>query len=179
MSVFLRFALGIDWVNTLFSKIASWTVLLAAMICAANAFIRYGLDWSSNGMLEIQWYMFAYTVMVGAPFVLKVNEHVRVDLVYGKLKGNWPVYVDIFGIIFFLLPVIGVLAWLSWPYFLKVLLSGEMSQNAGGLIRWPAVLALPLGFAMMWLQGVSELIKRLSHLGGSYLMDTHYEKPLQ
>lgn len=130
-------------------------------------------------MLEIQWYMFAYTVMVGAPFVLKVNEHVRVDLVYGKLKGNWPVYVDIFGIIFFLLPVIGVLAWLSWPYFLKVLLSGEMSQNAGGLIRWPAVLALPLGFAMMWLQGVSELIKRLSHLGGSYLMDTHYEKPLQ
>jgi len=179
VSVFLRFALGVDWVNTQFSKLASWTVLLAAMICAANAFIRYGLDWSSNGMLEIQWYMFAYTVMVGAPFVLKVNEHVRVDLVYGKLKGNWPVYVDIFGIIFFLLPVIGVLAWLSWPYFLKVLVSGEMSQNAGGLIRWPAVLALPLGFAMMWLQGVSELIKRLSHLGGSYVMDTHYEKPLQ
>ena len=179
MSVFLKFALFIDWISDQFSKLASWTVLFAAMICAGNAFIRYGLDWSSNGMLEIQWYMFAYTVMVGAPYVLKVNEHVRVDLIYGKLKGNWPVYVDIFGIVVFLLPVIGLLAWLSWPYFLKVLVSGEMSQNAGGLIRWPAVLALPLGFAMMWLQGISELIKRLSYLGGSYLMDTHYEKPLQ
>jgi TRAP-type mannitol/chloroaromatic compound transport system permease small subunit len=116
---------------------------------------------------------------VGAPFVLKVNEHVRVDLIYGKLKGNLPVYVDMFGIIVFLLPVIGMLAWLSWPYFLKVMVTGEMSQNAGGLIRWPAVLALPLGFGLMWLQGLSELIKRAAYLGGSYQMDTHYEKPLQ
>jgi TRAP-type mannitol/chloroaromatic compound transport system permease small subunit len=175
----LKFALGMDWVSDQFSKLASWAVLFAAMICAGNAFIRYGLDWSSNGLLEIQWYMFAYTVMVGAPYVLKVNEHVRVDLIYGKLKGNLPVYVDIFGIIVFLLPVIGLLAWLSWPYFLKVMVTGEMSQNAGGLIRWPAVLALPLGFGMMWLQGVAELIKRIAYLQGSYQMTTHYEKPLQ
>lgn len=179
MSVFLKFALGVDWVSERFSKLGSWAVLLAAMICAGNAFIRYGVDWSSNGLLEIQWYLFAYTVMVGAPYVLKVNEHVRVDLIYGKLKGNWPVYVDLFGIIVFLLPVMGFLAWLSWPFFLRALTSGEMSQNAGGLIRWPAVLALPLGFTMMWLQGISELIKRLAYLGGSYQMDTHYEKPLQ
>jgi TRAP-type mannitol/chloroaromatic compound transport system permease small subunit len=175
----LKFALGVDWVNERFSKLASWAVLLAAMICAGNAFIRYGVDWSSNGLLEIQWYMFAITVMLGAPYVLKVNEHVRVDLIYGKLKGNGAVYVDIFGILVFLLPVIGLLAWLSWPFFLKVFLTGEMSQNAGGLIRWPAVLTLPLGFAMMWMQGWSELIKRVAYLQGSYQMDTHYEKPLQ
>ena len=128
MSVFLKFALGVDWVSERFSKLGSWAVLLAAMICAGNAFIRYGVDWSSNGLLEIQWYLFAYTVMVGAPYVLKVNEHVRVDLIYGKLKGNWPVYVDLFGIIVFLLPVMGFLAWLSWPFFLRALMSGEGQQ---------------------------------------------------
>jgi TRAP-type mannitol/chloroaromatic compound transport system permease small subunit len=179
VSGLLKFALGIDWVNEQFSKLASWAVLLAAMICAGNAFIRYGLDWSSNGLLEIQWYMFAYTVMIGAPYVLKLNEHVRVDLIYGKLAARRQVFVDIFGIIFFLMPVIGLLAWLSWPYFLKVATTGEMSQNAGGLIRWPAVLTLPLGFALMWLQGLSELIKRLAFLAGVYQLDIHYEKPLQ
>jgi TRAP-type mannitol/chloroaromatic compound transport system permease small subunit len=177
VTALLKFALGVDWVNTQFSKLASWAVLLAAMICAGNAFVRYGVDWSSNGLLEIQWYMFAYTVMLGAPFVLKVNEHVRVDLIYGKLKGNRSVYVDIFGLVVFLLPVIGFLAWLSWPYFMNTWVSGEMSQNAGGLIRWPAV--LPLGFAMMFMQGISELIKRVGYLQGKFEMDMQYEKPLQ
>jgi TRAP-type mannitol/chloroaromatic compound transport system permease small subunit len=168
-----------DWLSERFAQIASYTVLLSAMICAGNAFIRYGVDWSSNGMLEIQWYLFAWMVMVGAPYVLKVNEHVRVDLLYGKLKGNGPVYVDIFGIIIFLLPIMGYMAYLSFPYFLNTMMSGEMSQNAGGLIRWPAVLALPVGFAMVWLQGLAELIKRVAYLRGEFAMDTHYEKPLQ
>jgi len=175
----LKFASGMDWLSERFAQIASYTVLLSAMICAGNAFIRYGVDWSSNGMLEIQWYLFAWMVMVGAPYVLKVNEHVRVDLLYGKLKGNGPVYVDIFGIIIFLLPIMGYMAYLSFPYFLNTMMSGEMSQNAGGLIRWPAVLALPVGFAMVWLQGLAELIKRVAYLRGEYAMDTHYEKPLQ
>lgn len=179
MSTLLKFALGMDWLSERFGRVASWAVLLSAGICALNAFIRYGLDWSSNGMLEIQWYMFAWVVMVGSPYVLKVNEHVRVDLIYGKLKGNGPVYVDIFGLIVFLLPIIGYLTWLSFPYFLNTLVSGEMSQNAGGLIRWPATLALPVGFAMLWLQGVAELVKRIAYLQGKYTMDTHYEKPLQ
>ena len=122
---------------------------------------------------------FAYMVMIGAPIVLKLNEHVRVDLIYGKLKGNWPVYIDLFGLFVFLLPVITLLLYLSWPYFMNTLMSGEMSQNAGGLIRWPAVLALPLGFAMMLLQGLSEIIKRIAYLQGKFQMDTHYEKPLQ
>ena len=179
MSALLKFALGMDWISERLGRIASWAVFLSAMICAGNAFIRYGIDWSSNGLLEIQWYMFGWVVMVGAPYVLKVNEHVRVDLIYGKLKGNGPVYVDIFGLIFFLLPIMGFLTWLSFPYFLNTLVTGEMSQNAGGLIRWPATLAMPVGFAMVWLQGVAELIKRVAYLRGAYAMDTHYEKPLQ
>ena len=179
MSALLKFALGMDWISERLGRIASWAVFLSAMICAGNAFIRYGIDWSSNGLLEIQWYMFGWVVMVGAPYVLKVNEHVRVDLIYGKLKGNGPVYVDIFGLIFFLLPIMGFLPWLSFPYFLNTLVTGEMSQNAGGLIRWPATMALPVGFAVVWLQGLAELIKRVAYLRGEYAMDTHYEKPLQ
>lgn len=179
MSALLKLALGMDWVSQKFGVFASWTVLFAALISAANAVIRYGFDWSSNSFIEIQWYLFAYMVMVGAPLVLKLNEHVRVDLIYGKLKGNLPVYVDLFGLVFFLLPVVGMLTYLSWPYFLQTYTSGEMSQNAGGLIRWPVVLALPVGFAMMWLQGLAEIVKRVAYLQGKFEMDTHYEKPLQ
>ncbi len=179
VNALLKFAFGIDWISEKLGKFASWTVLLAAMISAGNAFVRYGLDITSNAMIEIQWYLFAYTVMVGAPIVLKLNEHVRVDLIYGKLKGNFPVYVDLLGLFVFLLPVIGLLAYLTSQYFWGIYVSGEMSQNAGGLIRWPAVLAMPLGFAMVWLQGWAEIIKRIAYLQGKYAMDTHYEKPLQ
>jgi TRAP-type mannitol/chloroaromatic compound transport system permease small subunit len=179
MSVFLKFALGIDWINERMGKLGSWAVFISAMICAGNAFVRYGFDMSSNGWLEIQWYMFAITVMLGAPFVLKVNEHVRVDLIYGKLKGNWPVYIDIFGMVFFLLPVMVMLLYTSWPFFMRAFVSNEMSQNAGGLIRWPVIFLLPLGFGMMILQGLSEIIKRVAFLQGKYQMDTHYEKPIQ
>ena len=179
MSALLKLALLSDWVSEQLGKIASWAVLFAALICAANAFVRYGFDWSSNSFIEIQWYLFAYIVMIGAPVVLKLNEHVRVDLIYAKLKGNGRVYVDLFGLTVFLLPVIGLLTYLSYPYFTNALVSGEMSQNAGGLIRWPAILALPLGFAMMWIQGCAEIIKRVAYLQGKYEMDTHYEKPLQ
>lgn len=179
MAALLKLALGIDWINEKFGVLASWTVLFAAAISALNAFVRYGFDWSSNSYMEIQWYLFAYMVMVGAPIVLKLNEHVRVDLIYGKLKGNKPVYVDLFGLVVFLLPVISFLMVLSWSYFMNTYTSGEMSQNAGGLIRWPVVLALPLGFGLMLVQGFSEIIKRVAYLTGHFQMDTHYEKPLQ
>jgi TRAP-type mannitol/chloroaromatic compound transport system permease small subunit len=179
VSALLKYALTMDWVSEKFAKLASWAVLLSALVSAGNAFIRYGIDWSSNSLLEIQWYMFAWMVMVGAPYVLKVNEHVRVDLIYGKLKSNKPVWVDIFGLVVFLLPVMGTLAWISFPYFMQTLTTGEMSQNAGGLIRWPATLALPIGFAAVFLQGTAELIKRVAYLCGKFEMNTHYEKPLQ
>ncbi len=179
MSLLLRLAAGIDWLSRRFGQLAAWTVLLSALISAGNAFVRYGVDWSSNALLEIQWYLFAWMVMLGAPYVLLVNEHVRVDLFYGKLRGRQPVWVDIFGLLAFLLPVMGYLAWLSFPYFLQTLRTGEMSQSIGGLIRWPATLAMPLGFAVVWLQGLAELIKRVAYLQGLHEMDTHYEKPLQ
>ena len=179
MSALLKLALGVDWISERLGRLAAWAVLLAALISAGNAFIRYGLDISSNGWLEIQWYLFAVTVMMGAPIVLKLNEHVRVDIIYAKLKGNLPVYIDLFGLVVFLLPVMGLLAWLSYPLFVKMLVSHEMSSNAGGLIRWPAMLMLPAGFALMFLQGLSEVIKRVCHLRGLYEMDTNYEKPVQ
>jgi TRAP-type mannitol/chloroaromatic compound transport system permease small subunit len=102
-----------------------------------------------------------------------------VDILYGKLKGNGPVYVDLFGLLFFLLPVMAVIAWLSWPLFVNMFVTKEMSSNSGGLIRWPAMMLLPLGFALMFLQGVSEVIKRVGYLMGLIEMDTHYEKPVQ
>ncbi len=179
MSALLKLALGVDWMSDKLGRVAAVTVLSAALISAGNAFVRYVLDISSNAWLEIQWYLFAATVMMGAPIVLKLNEHVRVDLIYAKLKGHGAVYVDLFGLVFFLLPVMALLAYLSWPLLVKMYVTQEMSSNAGGLIRWPAMLMLPLGFACMFLQGLSEIVKRVCYLKGIYKMDTHYEKPVQ
>lgn len=179
MSRLLKLALGVDSVSKRFGDLAALAVIAAALISAGNAFVRYGLDYSSNGWLEIQWYLFSVTVMLGAPLVLKLNEHVRVDIFYGKLKGNVPVWVDLFGLILFVLPVMGLLAWMSFPLFLKMYQTGEMSSNAGGLIRWPAMLTLPVGFAWMFIQALSEIIKRAAYLQGKFEMDLHYEKPVQ
>lgn len=179
MSALLKFALAVDGLSRLIGRIAAVAVLAAALISAGNAFIRYGLDMSSNAWLEIQWYLFAATVMLGAPIVLSLNEHVRVDIVYGKLKGHGPVYVDLFGLTFFLLPVMGLMFWLTAPFFWNMYQTGEISGSIGGLIRWPAALLMPLGFGVMFLQGLAEIIKRLAHLSGARVMDTHYEKPLQ
>ena len=179
MSTLLKLAAGIDWISVRLSRLAACAVLAAAVISAGNALVRYGLDISSNAWLEIQWYLFAGTVMLGAPAVLKFNEHVRVDIIYGKLKGHRPVYVDLFGLLFFLLPVMAVLTWLTFPFFWRMYESGEMSDNIGGLIRWPAAILMPLGFGMMFLQGIGEIIKRIAYLRGAFEMDTHYEKPVQ
>lgn len=179
VSVLLKLALGMDWISGKLSKIATWAVLAAALISAGNAFIRYGIDLSSNAWLEIQWYLFAATVMFGAPLVMLLNEHVRVDIVYGKLRGNKQVYVDILGFALFLLPAMGLIAYLSWPLFMRAFVSGEMSGNAGGLIRWPVLLLMPVGFLLMFLQGLAEIIKRVAYLQGIHQMSTHYEKPVQ
>ncbi len=179
MSRLLKLAIGIDSVSVRFGHLAAIAVMAAALISAGNAFVRYGLDISSNGWLEIQWYLFAVTVMLGAPLVLKLNEHVRVDIFYGKLKGRQQVWLDLFGLVFFVLPVMALLTWMSFPLFVKMLQTGEMSSNAGGLIRWPAMLTLPLGFGWMLVQAFSEIIKRIAYLQGKFEMDLHYEKPVQ
>jgi TRAP-type mannitol/chloroaromatic compound transport system permease small subunit len=183
MSLLLQFSRGIDALSTLLAKLAAWTVLAAALISAINAMVRYGLDISSNGWLEVQWYLFATGVMLGAPYVLKVNEHVRVDIFYGRLKGKTPVWLDLLGLVCFLLPVMGFLAYISTPLFIKWFLTGETSNNAGGLVRWPVALLLPVGFGLVFLQGLAEVIKRVAYLRNPQALGTdlslHYEKPVQ
>ena len=123
--------------------------------------------------------MFAVCVMLGASWVLRVNEHVRVDIIYGKLSAKGKVYIDLFGLIVFLLPLMALMFDLSLPLFLRMWESGEVSSNAGGLIRWPAMLMLPLGFGMLFIQGLMETIKRVAWLRGEYEMNLVYERPLQ
>ncbi len=179
MKPLIAFAELIDKLNEKLGLLAAWAVILACLISALNAFVRYGLDYSSNGFLEIQWYMFAYVVMFGTSYVFKMNEHVRVDVLYTRYSTRKQVWTDVFGIILFMLPVCALMVHLSFPLFYKMLVTGEMSSNAGGLIRWPAMLSLPLGFTLLFLQGVSELIKRVGWLNGTYNLSVNYEKPLQ
>ena len=179
MGALLKFAAGVDWINERLGRIATWLVLLSCLVSAGNASIRYLIDNSSNAWLELQWYMFAYIVMLGASYTLKVNEHVRVDLVYGQLSGRGRAWVDLLGTIFFLLPATALFAYLAWPQFYDSFIHNELSSNAGGLIRWPAKLALPLGYFFLTLQALSEIIKRIGFLTGQFNMDTTYERPLQ
>jgi TRAP-type mannitol/chloroaromatic compound transport system permease small subunit len=166
MSVLLKISAAIDWVNAQFGVIANWLVLLACLISAGNAFSRYLVSMSSNGWLEIQWYMFGGMVLLGAPYTLKMNEHVRVDLIYGMVSERTRIWIDIIGGFLFLLPICLILMWFTWPWFVDSYIHNEESSNAGGLIRWPVKLMLPVGFALMALQGVSEIIKRVGFLKG-------------
>lgn len=179
MNGLLSLSRGIDYVNDRFATIAKWAVFASCVISAANAVVRYGFNYSSNAYLEIQWYLFAGCVMLGAAQVLRVNEHVRVDVIYGMYSGRTQALIDLIGLVFFMLPSMVVMIYFSWPLFLKMYLSGEVSSNAGGLIRWPAMLMLPLGFSLLFAQGVSEAIKRVAWLAHKYEGDFHYEKPLQ
>jgi TRAP-type mannitol/chloroaromatic compound transport system permease small subunit len=179
VNLLLRFSAFIDKLNERLSYIADWTVLLSCVVSAGNAFSRYTIDVSSNAWLEIQWYMFAAMFMLGASYTLKRNEHVRVDVIYGHLSTRAQIWVDIIGGLLFLLPATIILGWLSWPMFYQSWLHNEMSANAGGLIRWPVKIFLPLGFFLLTLQGLSEIIKRIAMLTGHMEADVHYERPLQ
>lgn len=175
----LALARGIDALNDTVAHGAKWAMLLACVICCSNAVVRFAFNASSNAWLEIQWYLFALCVMLGAPQVLRLNEHVRVDIFYGQLSARKRAWVDLFGLVFFLLPVMWVLLAYAAPYFARTFASQEMSNNAGGLIRWPVVLTIPVGFALLMLQGLSEIIKRAAWLAGAYDLNLHYERPLQ
>ena len=179
MNAFLAVSRGIDRLSAGFAVIADYLVLIAVLVSAGNALLRYTLNMSSNGLLEIQWYMFAGIVLLGASYTLRMNEHVRVDLIYSMLSARGRLLVDIFGFVVLFLPVIGFLFWLTFPFFWQSFTTGEASMNAGGLILWPAKLTLPLGFGLLFLQGLSELIKRVAALNGLLTLETKYEKPLQ
>lgn len=179
MELLLRLSKLIDALNDKFAEIAKWAVLASCFISATNAVVRYLANYSSNAWLEIQWYMFAACVMLGAAQVLRLNEHVRVDVLYGQYSGKVQALVDLAGLLLFLMPVMVLMVYFSWPLFVKMYVSGEMSSNSGGLIRWPAMLMLPMGFTLLLLQGISEAIKRVAWLNHKYEGEFHYERPLQ
>jgi TRAP-type mannitol/chloroaromatic compound transport system permease small subunit len=179
VGVLLAISRAIDALNSKFGTIANYLVLFAALISAGNAASRYLFSASSNGWLEIQWYMFAGMVLLGGPYTLKMNEHVRVDLLYGMASEKTRIWIDIIGGLLFLLPICIILAYFTWPWFVESWTINEESSNAGGLIRWPVKLLLPVGFVLMALQGVSEIIKRIAALEHVIDADFKYEKPLQ
>ncbi|HWA37582.1 MAG TPA: TRAP transporter small permease subunit [Burkholderiales bacterium] len=179
MGALLGFSRAIDAMNARLGWVADWLVLLSCLISAGNAFSRYAFSISSNAWLEIQWYMFAALVMLGTSYTLKKNEHVRVDIVYANVSTRAQIAIDIFGFILFMLPATVIMAYLSWPVFHNSWAQGEISSNAGGLLRWPVKIFLPVGFALLTLQGLSELIKRIAMLTGHMKADLHYERPLQ
>jgi TRAP-type mannitol/chloroaromatic compound transport system permease small subunit len=179
MTRWLALSRGIDALNEKLGWIADWLVLLSCAISAANAFSRYAFSISSNAWLEIQWYMFGALVLLGASYTLKKNEHVRVDIVYSNISTRRQIWIDIVGGVLFLLPATLILSYLSWPVFYNSWMLGEVSSNAGGLLRWPIKIFLPIGFALLSLQGISEIIKRVAILGGHMKADLHYERPLQ
>lgn len=172
-------ARAIDRLGSALGVIASWLVLLACLISAGNATIRYLFSSSSNAWLELQWYMFAGMVLLGSAYTLRVNEHVRVDLFYGIVSDKTRHWIDLVGGAVFLLPMCLVMIWFTWPWFVQSWTLNESSSNAGGLIRWPVILLLPVGFTLILLQGLSEMIKRAAALRGFHQHEYAYEKPLQ
>ena len=169
----------IDAINAKFGVIANWTILLACLISAGNAAVRYAISESSNGWLEIQWYLFTATVMLGGPYTLKMNEHVRVDLFYGMVSERVRNWIDVIGGFLFLLPICLILTYFTWIWFVQSWEIDEVSPNAGGLVRWPVKLLLPVGFALMAFQGVSEIIKRIAAMRRVIDAGFKYEAPLQ
>jgi TRAP-type mannitol/chloroaromatic compound transport system permease small subunit len=198
----LKLSRAIDTLNTRLGAIATWLVLLACLLSAGNAFVRYGLNAllelsarfnflgglqsavsaygnNANAFLEAQWYMFTGMVLLGGPLTLKFNEHVRVDLVFSSVSPRARIWIDIVGGFLFLLPICLILIYFTWPWFTESFRIHEGSSNPGGLIRWPVKLLLPIGFGLMALQGISEIIKRVAALANAADFEFTYERPLQ
>jgi TRAP-type mannitol/chloroaromatic compound transport system permease small subunit len=156
----------IDRVSERIGQTIYWLVLVAVLISAANAVVRKAFNFSSNSFLEIQWYLFSIIFLFCAGYTLKHNEHVRIDIISGRLSARARSWIDVFGTVFFLFPMAFLIMWLSWPLFIDAYTRNEVSTNAGGLIIWPARLMVPIGFFLLIVQGISELIKRIAFLKG-------------
>ncbi|RSZ56702.1 TRAP transporter small permease subunit [Massilia atriviolacea] len=166
MSLFIPLSRAIDAMNEKIASAVSWALLAAVLICAVNALIRYAFHVSSNAWLEIQWYLYAAMFMLASAYTLKRDEHVRIDVIVGRFSKRTQVWIDLAGYLLFLMPVSLLILWYGIPFAHLSIVSAEMSSNAGGLIVWPAKLMVPVAFALIILQGLSEIIKRIAFLAG-------------
>ena len=166
MKLLLQISRAIDALNERIGRAVIWLVLVMVLVSAINAVARYALNMSSNAWLELQWYLFAAVFLLCSGYTFLHNEHIRIDVVASRFSRRTQLWVDVLGTVFFLLPMAIIILWLSWPIFMNAWVSNEMSSNAGGLIRWPARLLVPVGFFLLTLQGMSELIKRIAILRG-------------
>ena len=166
MNFLLRFSRAVDWLNGQIGKYVIWLILASTVISGVNAVVRKVFNVSSNAWLEAQWYLFSAAFLVAAAWTLMSNEHVKVDLVYGRLSRRVQLWIEVLGTILFLFPFCLITIYLSWPTVIEKFSTGEISNNTGGLILWPVWAMIPLGFGLLALQGVSELIKRIAILRG-------------
>ena len=166
MKLLLRLSGFIDALNERVGRLTYWLILVMVLVSAGNASVRYAFDRSSNAWLEIQWYLFSAVFLLGAGYTLLHNQHVRIDVISGRLSKRARAWIDVLGTLFFLLPMAIAIMWMSWPVFVQSYQLHEESSNAGGLIVWPARLMVPVGFLLLVLQGLSELIKRVAFLRG-------------
>jgi TRAP-type mannitol/chloroaromatic compound transport system permease small subunit len=162
----LALSRAIDALNQLIGRSMIWLVLAAVLISAVNAIVRKAFDMSSNAFLETQWYLFSAIFLLCSPYTLQRNEHIRIDVVAGRLSNRTQTWIDVFGTLLFLLPMAVLITYLSWLVFLRSWNLGDVSTNAGGLVIWPARLLVPVGFFLLALQGISQLIKLVAHLAG-------------
>jgi TRAP-type mannitol/chloroaromatic compound transport system permease small subunit len=166
VTILLRASTFIDSLNERVGRLVYWLILVSVVVSAGNATIRYIFDASSNGWLELQWYLFSAVFLLGAGYTLLHNEHVRIDVIFSHLTPRRRAWIDLLGGIFFLLPMAIVIMALSWPMFVESFIRHETSADAGGLLRWPVKALIPAGFLLLSLQGVSEIIKRVAFLRG-------------
>jgi TRAP-type mannitol/chloroaromatic compound transport system permease small subunit len=171
MKALLALSRAIDALTERIGQLVIWLVLVATLVSAGNALARWALGASSNAWLEIQWYLFGAVFLLAAGYTLKHNGHVRIDIFYGRLGPKGQAVIDLIGGLFFLLPMAGLLAWLAWPMFMDAWTTHEMSPDSGGLLRWPVKLLLPVGFGLLALQGVAEIIKRIGVLTGALVLE--------
>jgi len=166
VKILLTLSRLIDALNEVVGRLTYWLVLVAVLVSAGNATIRYTFNMSSNAWLEIQWYLFSAVFLFCAGYTLLHNQHIRIDVVTGRLSRRAQAWIDILGTLLFLMPMALTILWLSWPVFVDAYQRHEVSTNAGGLIIWPARLMVPIGFLLLVLQGISEVIKRIAFLRG-------------
>jgi TRAP-type mannitol/chloroaromatic compound transport system permease small subunit len=166
LSALLTLSRWIDGLNRWIGRWVIWLIFASTLISALNAVVRKAFDYSSNAYLEVQWYLFAASFLIASAFTLLNGEHVRIDVIAGRFSRRTQTWIDVFGFVCFLIPMCVAVLWLGMPTVMQAWRSGEMSQNAGGLIRWPVYAMMPLGFFLLLLQGVSELIKRVAFLMG-------------